>query len=866
MFFQICRYCFLFVTLRVLNFTHMIKHTLLLFAFFLPTLLQAEIPEGYYNSVNGLKKSELKSAFRAVISKANVLAYGSGAGKTWTGFYSTDRYNGNQVRDRYSNEIHYFASGSSSSSASAPNGMNIEHSFPKSWWGGTENQAYKDLFNLMPSESKINSSKSNYAMGTVTKINVDNGCTKIGTGSAGGKNVNLWEPADQWKGDFARSYFYMVTSYSNLSWTGEGLNMLENNEYPTLQKWAYDLFCKWNREDPVDDIERERNEAVYKIQGNRNPFIDFPNLPEYIWGDSINYTFSTDGTSTDIIVPEPIPDVLDLLAIDFTQSVEGWTVQDVSLPEGFTYVWRQNQTYGMKATAFANSMAYAAESWLISPELDLSYMNNAELTFTHAGRYFNDPQKEATLWVTTDDGENWMQLAIETHVTNTNWDYVTNTCTLDNFCGKKIKLGFKYLSTAEAAGTWEIKTVEVKGILKGAYDSFIAYDANEIVSSVYSTRFDANWAKYKEGVTYTLNVYTQNENGELISLEGYPVTTTDNTYRVKNVTPGTTYYYQVFVYDESGTLVAMSNEVQVDFPEIKPEMTVSSEVLSFAAMPGIPSQTIKVTVTLVATPEKATMVRVEGPFEAALKDSDDADWKHTQMLQGDKVSFYVRLQAQDEEGDYEGRLILSTTGVEEKIVALIASVDSQKSFFEDFETGSKGAYAIGSVDCSAASWEMDNALIGKDVNGYGGSVRMKSTGTLTMISDKTMGCDSLWFYAGLYGKDTGMTLTVYSSSDMGENWDPVVSNLELSTWQRYGFEIKQDGNIRLKFVADGPSSKRLNLDDIQMNNYIPNDADVLENVAVKRSDSRVYDMSGRLVCGRPVRGLYIIDGKKFLSK
>ena len=79
--------------------------------------------------------------------------------------------------------------------------MNIEHSFPKSWWGKTENQAYKDLYNLMPCESKINSSKSNYPMGEVVSGDTGNGWTKVGNGNDGKK---YWEPADEWKGDFAR--------------------------------------------------------------------------------------------------------------------------------------------------------------------------------------------------------------------------------------------------------------------------------------------------------------------------------------------------------------------------------------------------------------------------------------------------------------------------------------------------------------------------------------------------------------------------------------------------------------------------------------------------------------------------------------
>lgn len=252
----------------------------------------AGVPLQYYTAAHGKTKDQLKRALHNTIQPQKVLGYGSGAGRTWSGFYQTDRMDDGEVRDRYSNDHRYFAANASANSASAVSGMNIEHSFPKSWWGGTENNAYKDLFNLMPCEQSINQSKSNYAMGVVTSVTTDNGCTKVGKGTTSpGTTKSLWEPADQWKGDFARAYMYMATTYSDFTWEKEGLTMLEQNEWPTLQPWAYALLVKWNKEDPVDDIEVARNEAVYTIQGNRNPFVDFPHLADYVWGDSVTYAF-----------------------------------------------------------------------------------------------------------------------------------------------------------------------------------------------------------------------------------------------------------------------------------------------------------------------------------------------------------------------------------------------------------------------------------------------------------------------------------------------------------------------------------------------------------------------------------------------
>lgn len=147
----------------------------------LPTIpSMAQIPEGYYNSLKGKKGAELKTAVYNVIKNAKVLSYGSGSGHTWWGFWQTDRDERGYFIDRYSAKSDWVKS---TSQGAVGSGMNIEHSFPKSWWGKAKNQAYKDLYNLMPCESKINSTRSNYPMGTVASGDRGNGWTKVGYGT-----------------------------------------------------------------------------------------------------------------------------------------------------------------------------------------------------------------------------------------------------------------------------------------------------------------------------------------------------------------------------------------------------------------------------------------------------------------------------------------------------------------------------------------------------------------------------------------------------------------------------------------------------------------------------------------------------------
>ena len=243
----------------------------------------ATIPPGYYSSIDGKRGQDLKNAVYALLKNHTVMTYSS----LWYHFQSTDcRFdNHSQVWDMYSNITRYFRG------SSAVSGMNREHSFPKSWWGGTQVDAYTDLNHLYPSDGDANLAKNNYPLGEVSTASFNNGCTKVGTPVAGqgGGCATVFEPDDEYKGDFARTYFYMATCYQDYTW--KYTYMVTNSSWLTLNQWSINLLLKWSRQDPVSDKEIARNEAVYKIQNNRNPFIDNPTLAEYIWGDHSGEAF-----------------------------------------------------------------------------------------------------------------------------------------------------------------------------------------------------------------------------------------------------------------------------------------------------------------------------------------------------------------------------------------------------------------------------------------------------------------------------------------------------------------------------------------------------------------------------------------------
>ena len=155
----------------------------------------------------------------------------------------------------------------------------------------------------------------------------------------------------------------------------------------------------------------------------------------------------------------------------FASGKGDFTIDDKTVPSGFTAVWEHSTQYTcMKATAYKNDTKenFASESWLISPEIDLAGKEAAFLTFDHAGGFFGTPANEATLWISKDGGA-WTQLAIAESAYPTSWTFISaGKWDLAEYLGGKIKIAFKYTSTATKAGTWEIKNVCVSPTAESA--------------------------------------------------------------------------------------------------------------------------------------------------------------------------------------------------------------------------------------------------------------------------------------------------------------------------------------------------------------------------------------------------------------
>ena len=272
-----------------------------------PILAVAQIPNGYYDGTQGLTGYKLKTKVHELISKNYNWHYGD-----LPSFYATtelDKYyeNDNTILDIYSEipsgpDAYNYTATSIIGSANAEGlGYNREHMMPQSTFN-SDYPMYSDLFFVVPTDARINQLRSNYPYGvsTTTPSNVYYTFTNS---SKIGKNADtsyytgrVYEPIDEFKGDVARTMLYFATRYEGKLGTfkfypgttdANDTNPLNGTEERAFDAWYLNLMLQWHIQDPVSQREIDRNNLVYGIQKNRNPFIDHPEWVAMIWNQSL---------------------------------------------------------------------------------------------------------------------------------------------------------------------------------------------------------------------------------------------------------------------------------------------------------------------------------------------------------------------------------------------------------------------------------------------------------------------------------------------------------------------------------------------------------------------------------------------------
>ncbi|WP_024597045.1 MULTISPECIES: endonuclease [unclassified Pseudoalteromonas] len=254
-------------------------------------------PTGYYVTAQGLSGYTLKTELYNIIKDHNAQGYSA----IWNFYDSSarDQYfeNDNSILDMYSEKpngsdsYNYTAVSDQCGNYSGEGGCyNREHSFPKSWFGGTIEPMNSDVHHIYATDGYVNSKRSNFPFGEVASASFTstNG-SKLGSAASSlNYSGTVFEPIDEFKGDFARAYFYMATRYENVigAWqtkTTSSNAVLNGSSNQVFESWVVAMLLNWHNSDPVSQMELDRNQAAFEFQGNRNPYIDHPEFVEMIW-------------------------------------------------------------------------------------------------------------------------------------------------------------------------------------------------------------------------------------------------------------------------------------------------------------------------------------------------------------------------------------------------------------------------------------------------------------------------------------------------------------------------------------------------------------------------------------------------------
>ena len=277
----------------------------------------ASLPTDYKD----LQGKSGKSLFDAVHVVTKVGYSSLGYDGLWTAYQHTDLRDNGKVWDMYSDCSWTYKSDQCGTYGGECDCYNREHSIPKSWYGDTKSGPGCDIFHLVPTDGKVNGMRSNYAFGEVSSASYTFDGAKLGSAKsititngntiAGNEGASIscsaskvFEPRDEYKGDFARGYLGAMIRWAgdHQSFTdGDGGKIFSSNYAAGsfgLTKYGVALLMKWHRQDPVSQKEIDRNNGIQETQGNRNPFIDYPYLAEYIWGEKAGQTLELDDLIT----------------------------------------------------------------------------------------------------------------------------------------------------------------------------------------------------------------------------------------------------------------------------------------------------------------------------------------------------------------------------------------------------------------------------------------------------------------------------------------------------------------------------------------------------------------------------------------
>lgn len=618
-------------------------------------------PSNYYADALNLSDQALLTALYNIITSHTNIGYDN----LWSAYADTDSDPNGYYIDMYSTYDKYTYSNKCGNYSAIGDCVNREHSIPSSWWGGGKQAQYSDIFNIVPTDGYVNNQRSNYPYGVCeggTRLTNGQYVAKGRKGSStySGYTGVVFEPDDEYKGDFARAYFYMATCYNNIisSWTkANGSSFFAGNSYPVFTNYAINLLMEWHRLDPVSEKETTRNCYAHSWQGNRNPFIDHPELAEHIWGNLQGQPWTGDGT----VVITPV----------LTQPANGENINVGTISLEGTSVSKTITVKGANLTQALN-VSVSGDDFSVSPStLSADAVNNGTtITLIYSGTAENangtltlsnnevsrtcnltagkaqpgddpgpvnpddpiTPTGDSVIedWEGCESGGYWVKevqgAAFRWYFTNAGIFAQTN----DHWNGS---IGCRFGKTATSSIEMLQDVTGTSGISFYAA-TYGTTEADATIQVLYSIDGGTTWTLLKElELTHTLTQYT------------YGLNVTDNVRFKFQQTVGA----RVNLDD-----IAVYAAVQpVADPQIYFSGAIEAMIADFCEESSISEVTV-----ITEDNDQPVIVTVNDNFELSL---DQELWSTTLTLDASGETFYVRLADTSEEGYYEGT-ITATTG------------------------------------------------------------------------------------------------------------------------------------------------------------------------------------------------------------
>jgi endonuclease I len=637
-----------------------LHYLLLLVAMAVGMQAVAAVPSGYYNNAKNKSDQALMTALHSIIKGHTKRSYD----QLKTDFKTTD-CNGNIIIDRYSDSQFTYGTDFCGTYNGVGDCYNREHSIPNSWWGGSSSDtAYTDLHHLIPTDGWVNAERGNYPFGNCAN-GTPKGTGKRGTCTFSGYSGTVFEVADEYKGDFARMYFYFATRYMMRmsSYTsGLGSVVFTASNYKCLTTWAINQLLEWHRNDPVSTLETTRNDAVYGIQHNRNPFVDYPELVEYLWGNMQGQVWNASSTNTPVLTAPSNGSTVNVGTNTGSGVTKSITVKGSNLTKSLTVsvsgtgfsvtptsITATNANNGTTVTVTYNGTATNATGTLTISSSEVSTTVN--LTASYNSGVGPTPCDEVIeTWEGCSSGGYWTQevqgAAFKWYFSNAglyarendHWNGSLGCC-----FGKNAD---SYIQMSEdfAYGASKLTFYAAK------YGS----DANPTIKIQYSTNGGISWSTLAtlspnstwQQYTYNLNL-TGNVRFRFVQTAGSRLNIDD---------------------------IAITSNTGIT-PE--PSISISAIGLIEAEQNGS-SSIVSANVTSENNNEDITL-SVEGNFEISL---NGYSWAQTLTLDPSGEVFYVRLKNTSTPGDYDG-LVSATTSLASAFADVMGVVDPKPVHYGD---------------------------------------------------------------------------------------------------------------------------------------------------------------------------------------